>query len=212
MKNFFLIFVGVLAVKGNWFFSLHQAHLGVNILANSQRDFTITQSMRMSCFSFIKIKKVISLPWWSVPPPLQTQAASLLRKEVEIKCLDRLRVEWLNFWRGAERRERKKAIMHFCSSMHCEGGMKVERTTEKQPELYNSCMATRSSAPSPPQTLPDASRHLGVGCEPSHQREQTDALCSCCPFANSTPGGTKTQCISYTTLVVLELEYLTSFS
>lgn len=36
-----------------------------------------------------------------------------------------------------------------------------------------------------------------VGCEPSHEREQRDALCSCCPFVNSVPGGRKTQCISY---------------
>lgn len=93
--------------------------------------------------------------------------------------------------RGREEEE-KKVIMHFCPLMHCQGGMKVE-WTEKQPELYKNSMATTSSAPSLPQTLPDGSRDLGgVSDEPSHEQEQTDALCSCCPFANSIPGGRKT--------------------
>lgn len=97
--------------------------------------------------------------------------------------------------RGREEGE-KKVIMHFCPFRRCVGGMKAEWTTEKQPELLFHGHQVLSFLTSTNlawcQQAPQ-----GVGCEPSHEQEQTDVLCSCCPFANSIPGSRKTQCTSY---------------
>lgn len=64
--------------------------------------------MRIPPFSFTEQINVISLPWWSLKTPLQIETASLLRREMQIKCLNQVRFESLNFWRGAERKERRK--------------------------------------------------------------------------------------------------------
>lgn len=65
----------------------------------------------------------------------------------------------------------KKMIIRFCPLMQCCGGMMVD-WTEKQPELYNSSMATRSSASPLPQTLLMPAATLEVDCEASQEQDK----------------------------------------
>lgn len=102
----------------------------------------------------------------------------------------------LKNWISGERQRGRREESDHTFFAHCDGVMMVDWTTEKQPELYNYSMATRSSASPLPQTslMPAAGSGSGLWGIPEQDKH---ALCSCCPFANSTPGDRKTQCISY---------------
>lgn len=70
-------------------------------------------------------------------------------------------------------------------------------TTEKQPELYSNSMSTRSSASPFPQTFLMPAATLGSELWGSPGTGQTDAHCSCCPYAKSTSCDRKTPCVSH---------------
>lgn len=153
----FLFSLGFLAVKWIWFPPPPsiKLDLGVNILANNQ------PSRRAQGFlPFTSWKECYFIALMEPSNSTTDGGSQSFEKRNANQMLEPSQVWITEFQDRGDREDREqKVIMLFCPLMHCEGGMKEEWTTEKQPELHNSSMATRPPAPSPPQTLPDASRH-----------------------------------------------------